>query len=134
MAETNVDVMRGHFEATNKRDFARAMDDYAEDVVLVVHSDAFLDAGTFGGKEAVGRYFGQWFATFQPGYHFELDELRDLGDYVLLVATHVGSGRTSGIEVRMQTGYHYTLRDGKIVRIEIFADRDQAADAASTEG
>lgn len=108
------------------------MDDYSDEVVLVVHSDAFLDAGTFAGKKAVGRYFGQWFATFEPGYRFDLDEVRDLGGVVLLVATHIGRGRSSGIEVKSQTGYHYTLRDGKIARIEIFADRERAVETAST--
>ena len=134
MAASDIEVLRKHFEAVNRRDFERAMDDYTEDVTLVVHPDAFLNAGEFEGKEAVGRYFGEWFSTFERGYRFDLDELRDMGDVVLLVATHVGRGRTSGIEVRSQTGYHYTLCGGKIARMEMFANRAQAEEAASTEG
>ena len=132
MTPRDIDVLQDQFEATNERDFERAMSHYSEDVVLVVHPDAFLDAGTFEGKEAVGRYFGEWFATFEPGYHFELDLTRDLGESVLMVATHRGRGRTSGIEVHNKTGYHYTFRNGKIARIEIFADADAAVAAAET--
>ena len=96
MSQDNVDVVRDQFAAVNERDFPRAMSHYAEDVVLVVDADAFLESGTFTGRDAVGRWFGNWFATFEPNYRFEIDEVRDLGDSVLLIATHSGRGRTSG--------------------------------------
>ena len=135
MAPNDIDVVRDQFEATNERDFARAMDLYSHDVVLVVHPEAFLYAGTFEGRETVGRYFGEWFSTFEPGYRFEIDEAQEIGDgVVFLVATHRGRGRNSGAEVQTQTGYHYTIRDGKVARVEIFAGRTEALEAASTEG
>ena len=130
MSQENVDVVRDQFAAVNERDFPRAMSHYAEDVVLVVDADAFLESGTFSGREAVGRWFGNWFGTFERGYRFEIDEARDVGDSVLLIATHSGRGRGSGAEVRGQTGYLYELRDGKIIRAELFASGDAALDAA----
>lgn len=130
MSRENVEIVRGQFAAVNERDFPRAMSHYAEDVVLVVDPGAFLDSGTFTGREAVGRYFGDWFATFEPGYRFELDETRDLGDTVLLIATHSGRGRSSGVEVHRQTGYLYEVRDGKITRVELFASGAAALAAA----
>jgi ketosteroid isomerase-like protein len=126
----NVQVVRDQFAATNERDFPRAMAHYAEDVVLVVDRDAFLSSGTFEGREAVGQYFGDWLRTFEPGYRFEIEEARDLGDVVLLVASHRGRGRTSGVDVHGQTGYLYTVRDGRIVRAEIYAGRAEALAAA----
>ena len=114
MSQENVEVVLDQCAATNERDFPRAMSHYAEDVELVVHPDAFVERGTFKGRQAVGDWFGNWFATFEPGYHFDIDEARDLGDVVLLIASHHGRGRTSGAEVRGQTGYLYTVRGGKI--------------------
>jgi hypothetical protein len=130
MSQENVDVVRDQFAATNERDFRRAMSHYAEDVELVVHRDAFLEFGSFEGRDAVGQWFGNWFATFEPGYHFEIEETRDLGDRVLLLATHRGRGRTSGVEVQGQTAYLYRVRDGKIVRVELHPSRAQALEAA----
>lgn len=130
MAQKNVDVVRSQFEATNRRDGRLAMSYYAEDVVLVIHPDAFLEGGTFEGRDAVGQWFGDWFRSFEPGYHFDLEELRDLGDVVFLDASHFGRGRASGVEVRGRTAYLYTVRDGKIVRAELFAGRDEALAAA----
>jgi ketosteroid isomerase-like protein len=129
MSQENVDVVLDQFAATNERDFPRAMSHYAEDVELVVHSDAFLEDGTFRGREAVGQWFGNWFKTFEPGYHFDIEEARDLGEVVLLLATHRGRGRSSGIEVHGENGYVYTLRDGKIVRGELYPSREEAIEA-----
>lgn len=130
MSQENVQVVLDQFAAVNERDFPRAMDHYAEDVELVVAPDAFLESGTFSGRDAVGRWFGSWFATFEPGYRFEIQEARDLGDSVLLIAAHSGRGRTSGIEVHGETGYLYGLRDGKIIRAELFPSAEAARQAA----
>jgi ketosteroid isomerase-like protein len=130
MSQENVEVVRDQFAATNERDFERAMSHYAEDVELVVHPEAFLEGGTFIGRDAVGQWFADWFTTFEPGYRFEIEEARDLTDVVLLVASHHGRGRASGVEVHGQTGYLYTVRDGKIVRAELYPSRAEALAAA----
>jgi ketosteroid isomerase-like protein len=130
MSQENVDVVLDQFAATNERDFPRAMSHYAEDVELVVDPDAFLQGGTFRGRDAVGEWFADWFRTFEPSYRFEIEEARDLGDVVFLSATHRGRGRTSGAEVQGQTGYLYTVRDGKIVRAELYRSPAAALEAA----
>jgi ketosteroid isomerase-like protein len=106
------------------------MNYYAEDVELFVHPDAFTHRGTFKGRDAVGQWFGDWFRTFEPGYRFDIEETRDLGDVVFLSATHHGRGRASGAEVHGQTGYLHTVRDGKIVRVEIYPSPAAALEAA----
>jgi ketosteroid isomerase-like protein len=126
-----VEVVRDQFAAVNERDFPRAMSLYADDVVLTVAANAFLEAGTFQGRKAVGEWFGNWFRTFQPDYHFELEETRDLGHAVLIVASHRGHGRTSGAEVRGKTAYLYGVRGGKVTRVEIYPSRDGALEAAA---
>jgi ketosteroid isomerase-like protein len=129
VSQEDVEVVRDQFAAVNERDFARAMEHYADDVVLVVSPEAFLEAGTFEGREAVGEWFGNWFRTFEPGYRFELEEARDMGGTVLLVASHRGQGRMSGVEVRGRTAYLYRVRDGKVARVELYPSRDEALEA-----
>jgi ketosteroid isomerase-like protein len=129
MSQENVEVVRDQFAATNERDFPRAMSHYAEDVELIVDADAFLERRTAKGREAVGEWFADWFRTFEPGYHFDIEEARDLGDTVLLVASHHGRGRASGVEVHGRSGYLYGLRGGKVSRVEMYfsIDRDPSA-------
>jgi ketosteroid isomerase-like protein len=133
MSEANVNVIRDQFAAVNERHFPRAMEHYAEDVELFVDSDAFLTGGTFSGREAVGQWFADWFTTFEPGYHFDIEEARDLGDRVFLSASHGGRGRSSGVEVQGQTGYLYDLRDGKIVRVALYGTIAHALTAAGLQ-
>jgi ketosteroid isomerase-like protein len=130
MSQENVDLVHDQFAATNERDFARAMSHYAEEVELFVDAGAFLEGGTYKGRDAVGEWFGNWFSMFEPGYHFEIEETRDLGDLVFLIASHHGRGRISGAEVHGQNGYLYGLRDGKIVRVEVHGSAAKALAAA----
>lgn len=133
MSSENVEVVLEQFDAVNKRDWERAMELYHDDVVLLVDEAAFLQGGTFEGKEAVGGWFGDWFSTFEPGYHFVIEETRDEGDLVFLFASHQGRGRSSGVAVGGATGYLYWVRDGKVVRVELHPGRDEALKAAGLE-
>lgn len=131
MSREDVEIVLDQFAATNERDFDRAMALYTDDVELVVPpGSSFPEVGTFRGREAVGRWFGGWFQSFESDYHFEIEEARDLGHAVLIVASHHGQGRASGIEVRRRTAYIYTLRDGRICRVEFDIDRNEALEAA----
>jgi ketosteroid isomerase-like protein len=130
MSQENVEVVRDLFAATNELDFPRAMSHYAEDVELVADPDAFLEHGTIKGRHAVGEWFGNWLRAFQPGYHFDIEEVRDLGDAVFLYATCYGRGRSSGAEAHSQTGFLFRLRGGKLVRVELYPSRAEALEAA----
>jgi ketosteroid isomerase-like protein len=127
-----VDVVRAQFAATNERDFERAMDIYADDVVLVVGPGWGITAGTYEGKPAVGEWFGDWFRQFAPDYRFEIIEARELGDGVVFVdARHGGSGRASGAAVGGESGYLYRVVAGKIVRVQLFVTPADALGATS---
>ena len=131
MSREDVEVVRGQFEAVNSRDWGRAMDLYADDVVLVIRG-GFLNEGTYDGKAGVGEWFGDWFRTFARDYRFELEEARDLGGGLVFVhATHGGTGRASGVEVSGENGYLYRVRDGKITRVQLFTTPADALEAAA---
>jgi ketosteroid isomerase-like protein len=130
VSDQDIEIVRDQFQAVNERDFERAMDLYAEDVVLVVHPGFGLETGTFEGKEAVGEWFGNWFRTFGSGLRFNIDEAREIGGVIYLHANFEGEGRSSGAPVRSDAGYLYAVRDGKVVRAQIFGTRDEALAAA----
>jgi ketosteroid isomerase-like protein len=127
-----VDVVREQYEATNSRDFTRVMELYDEDVVMVVaRAEGIQNPGTYTGKEAVGEWFGDWFRTFAPDYHFDVEETRDLGGgLVMLHAKHGGRGRLSGAEVHGENAYLYRVREGRIIKVGFFATPEVALAAA----
>jgi ketosteroid isomerase-like protein len=131
VSAVDIEIVLDQFAAVNERDFQRAMDRYSEDVVLVVPpAESAPEPGTYEGKDAVGRWFGSWFQSFDRDYHFEIDESRILGEQVFIHAWHGGRGRTSGIEVRGELSYLYRVRDGRVVRVEIYPTREEAFEAA----
>jgi ketosteroid isomerase-like protein len=132
VSEKNAAVLRDHYAATNERHFRRAMSHYAEDVVLVIPTG--ITAGTFIGRQAVGDWFGDWFATFDRDARFDVEEIVELdADAVLLIAKHHASGRASGVEVEELLIWLYRLREGKITRVEKYGSRAEANQAAGLE-
>ena len=118
MALSNVEVIRDQYAATNERDWERAMAHYSEDVVLEVRGGG-LRSGTFEGRDPVGRWFGDWFSTFDRGAHFDIVELDEREDgTILLTADHRARGRGSGVELEGKVIWLYRLSEGKIVRIQ----------------
>jgi ketosteroid isomerase-like protein len=132
VSEQDIEVVLDQFAAVNERDFERAMALYADDVTLTASPESGPKAGTYEGREPVGEWFGDWFRAFAPGYHFEIQEARELGPgVVFLFATHGGRGRLSGAEVQGETAYLYRVRAGKVSQVGFFASRNEALEAAS---
>jgi ketosteroid isomerase-like protein len=129
MSQENVEIAVGYFEAT---DLAGAIRALAEDVTFVFHGQArrLAGAGTVSGKQAAIGWLTDWFSRFAPDYRMEVEESRDWGDRVLVVTTHRAKGRASGVPISQQTTQVMALRDGKIVRQDFFASRDEALEAA----
>lgn len=117
MQSGDIELIRDHYAASNERDFGRAMSQYSDDVVLVAYGG--LTPGVYEGKQAVGRWFGDWFSTFDPASRFEITELTEHDDgRVLLVADMHAVGRGSGLEVVSEVVWMYRVRDGKIAHVE----------------
>lgn len=132
MSRENVELVVNQFERFNDADFGPILDAWTEDVSLVAHGSWGLVGPSereVVGREAVAGAFWDWFRQFGRDYQIGIDELHDLGDRVLVIATDRGRGRTSGVPVAIQASYLYTLRERKICRMEVWDDRDAALEA-----
>ena len=133
MSQENVEIVRAIYEDMNRRNWAAILAALDEEVVLVVHESVGPDAGVFRGREAVGRWFGEWFLAFDKDYRFVLDEARSVGDRVLVVARHHGHGRSSGADVEQVNAQLHTLRNGKVVQMELYGSPAEALKAVGLE-
>ena len=131
MSQQNMDIVREQFEATNRRDFARPMEDWADDVELVVIEGPQL--GTHSGRKLVGDFFGDWFRSFGGGVHFEVLDMRASGDAVAVAVRHTARGRYSGLELEGEYFYEYRLRARRIVRIQFHPSWREALEAVGLE-
>ncbi len=88
-----------------------------------------VEAGARQGIDAFGTAVDTLAETFD-GVRAQLDELLDMGDRIVVVATLHGRGRGSGADIERRQGYIWTFRDGKAIRFEWFSTPDAALRAA----
>ena len=61
---------------------------------------------------------------------FDPDEIRDLGDRVLLIGRLRAKGRQTGVEVDSQMGVIASFADGKVTRFQTYSTVADALEAA----
>jgi ketosteroid isomerase-like protein len=76
-------------------------------------------------RDSTERWKSEW-----DDYELIPEELADMGDRVVATVRFRMRGRGSGIEVDDRLYDVFTLRDGKIVRMDQFAERSEALEAA----
>jgi ketosteroid isomerase-like protein len=109
------------------------MSHYDQDVELIIPTG--IRAGTFKGRQAVGAWFGDWFATFDRDARFDIEEIIDLDDFsVPLVAKHHASGRASGVMVEEKVIWVYRLREGRVTHLTAYDSRADALEAVGLAG
>ena len=128
MSQENVEVLRRSFEAWNRNDWSALMACHDPDVVVVAPAE-WPEAEMTAGSDALRQQWEQAKAAWEEE-RVEVDEIRDLGDRVLVLYRWVARGRSSHVEVEHPVATLNTLRAGRIVRIEYFFDHSKALTAA----
>lgn len=90
------------------------------------------DAHVYVGHEAVVGSWRRWLDQWDR-YGFEVDEVLDCGDQVLVSATESARGAGSGASVQGRIYAVIALADGKIARYREFTDEGDARRAAGEE-
>ena len=125
-------AVRGHLDHIEVGDLRQALADYAEDAVLEADFTGAVHAGTFRGRDDIGRWLDNWFTSFEPGsYRFEIEESLVNDDRVFMTTLNTARGAGSGVEVNLRVYHAFTMRQGLIVR-HVFSvdDRDGMLRAA----
>ncbi len=87
------------------------------------------DTQLYRGHEGFRELFRNVIALFDEMRWYPIEYI-DAGEKVVVAVHTVGRGHASGAEVEV-TAYHvWTIRDGKGIRLQLFADRSQALEAA----
>jgi ketosteroid isomerase-like protein len=89
------------------------------------HTDQWPEQKVYRGYEAVLEFFRAWTEEWDD-YHFEVEEIRDAGNQAVVVIRDEGTGKRSGLKLERTHGELWTVRDGKVIRIELFDDKDAA--------
>jgi ketosteroid isomerase-like protein len=85
--------------------------------------------GTFVGVEEINRWIAEWLESFD-NWSIEIEETLDAGDLVVTIVRQRGKAKHGGPPVEQRLAQVWTFRDGLIARMNMYADRDEALEAA----
>jgi ketosteroid isomerase-like protein len=133
MSEENVEIVQRMLEASDHRDMAA--------VFAVYHPDIEWDASdakftgdwmreVVRGHKALRAWLREWVTAWQ-GVEYDHEKLIEAGEHVVHFLRFRARGRRSGIDFESPPyAQVWTLRDGKIVRMKVYANRGDALEAA----
>jgi ketosteroid isomerase-like protein len=124
MSQENVEIVRGLWDAYSQGDIDRVLTLTDPYVVLVS-----LEEGPLYGPDAVRANYARWSEAWQGQPETAVEEVIGVGDHVLVIACFQGRGRGSGVRVEQRLYEVYTLRNGRILRVDEFSDRAEALEA-----
>jgi ketosteroid isomerase-like protein len=127
MSQENVERVERMLELFHAGDAEGALACFSADVVTDVVVRA--DTPTGHGREELARITGSWLSAWET-WHEEINETRDLGEWVLVMATQRGLAKTTGIEVVTQYAMLYEIRDGELSRMIVHRSAAEALEAA----
>jgi ketosteroid isomerase-like protein len=125
MSQENVEIVRASLDAASNGEPEVALSYYSPNVIF--HP---LVAGPYYGREGVAEQMLTWMDEFND-YWFEVERLIDAGgDNVVLLWRQGGEGKASGVRVENEGATIFTVKDGEIAVGRVFAERDDALEAA----
>jgi uncharacterized protein len=86
-------------------------------------------AGVYKDPSDPNRRLRAWLSEWDH-WRAVADDFVEIGDHVVVLATYTGRGKASGVEIEQEGAHVFRFRDGRVVRLEIFADRQKALDSA----
>jgi ketosteroid isomerase-like protein len=128
MSQENVDAV-GRIHAVWSAEGSPLPSGLLDPEIEWVNPPDAVEPGTRRGIDAFGTAVDTLADTFE-GVHAQIEEILDLGERVVVLATLHGHGRGSGADIERRQGYIWTFRDGKAIRFEWFTDPDEALRAA----
>ena len=127
MSQENVELVRRVCDAFNRRDIAAFLELLDPDVEWVPIL-AVLEGRVYRGHEEIRGWIKD-LATDWEFFEVSYEEMRDLGDRVLVFGHWRARGRTSGGQSEQPGTWLYEMKKGKVVRLQTFTNRDEALEA-----
>jgi ketosteroid isomerase-like protein len=127
MSQGNVEIVRRGYEAYARGDVAAMLADVDPEMITYREEP---DGATFTGREGLLEAIAEWVEDFDE-FEFAVEELIDANDRQVLVHVHQSAtGSQSGAPIEGDFWFVHTLDDAKITRLDMFASRAKALEAA----
>jgi ketosteroid isomerase-like protein len=130
MSRENVDRLRAAYDYTARTGEIQreaVLPDFVWD--MTTFRGAIFLGGTYEGVDGANEFLAEWLENFEQ-WVLDVEEVFDAGDRVVVIARQQGKPKRGGPEVEMRFAQVWTFREGLIARMEMYADREEALEAA----
>jgi hypothetical protein len=122
------ELVRALYEAINARDYAAGFALLDEGFEWLEPEQTLL-SGNHRGFDEVRQAIEAQLEVWDE-FTIEPEQFHEVGDRVAVPIRQRARGGSSGVEVEIRIGHLWTVRGGKIVRLEVFPVREDARKAA----
>lgn len=124
MSEENVEIIRRGYKQFTAAGEIRAHPDLVWDVTNL----GWPEQQIYDGPEGAMQFMAEW-ADAWDDWEMEAEEYIDAGERVVVIVNQQGRSKATGIPVEMRFGQVWTLRDAQAIRMQLYADPDEALKA-----
>ena len=128
MTQENVELVRRWAQAFNERDMKTLDDLTGPDFEFVPYLATLMEATVYRGHDGLREYFADADAAWET-IQVRLVEIREVDERTLSTGVLHGTGRASGLEVRVPLAWVGESREGRVVRLETYASMEAALEA-----
>ena len=131
MSQENIDAFQRAIDHLERRDVEAILEEIDLEVEWRPAFTALLGGETtvYRGHERVREVVQQFWDVFSEA-HFDVSEIRDLGDQLLAIGTMRVRGAASGVETESPWAYVVRFQHGKAISIRVYTDPAEALEAA----
>jgi uncharacterized protein (TIGR02246 family) len=125
VSEQDVKLVRRVFDAINRRDVQAVLEAYHPDADMSTLTSELVQGKAYRGHTGIREYFSS-FADVWEELRLEPEEIRDLGDRILVIGRWSSRGKESGAEVEAPAAWLFAVRDGRVLFSRAYRDADEA--------
>ena len=129
---TNREIVTCGYETFNAGDIEASLALFDPDIEWHTYIVPGPGGGVYHGHDGVRELWTEAKRVF-GGFKNIPERMFDAGDRVVAFVRIEGVGAKSGVAVEARIAHLHTIRDGKVIRVESFEDRDEALRAAGIE-
>ena len=129
MSEAPVEIVRAAFAAYSGGGLEAVMPSFAPDAVWYFDADEWVEDLAYRGHDGIRAAHAVWVSNLE-GFGWEVHEIRDLGERVLVLADITGSVRDSGAPARVSMNLIVEVGGDLVREVHTFMDLQRALAAA----
>jgi ketosteroid isomerase-like protein len=143
MSQQQIELARRSYAALNEAyrsgdpdAFRPFLEEAWDPEVVYIPAGVLPESRPVRGWDGIVRFLGEQMEAFETGSMWlEPLEFIDAGDRLVVPYRFGGRARHSGIDVEFSTFVHvWTIRDGKVIRGDVYDSKAQALEAAGLVG